>query len=66
MNYFIPSSLKLGDANTTTLYVLWSMIIFLVVLICGIGFAFFQQLKRPQSYSNKKQVKNNASKSKGF
>ncbi len=59
-------ALKLNDANATTTYVLWSMIIFLIILIGGIIFTVFKQMNRLQRLPKVEDSKFKSQKAKGF
>ena len=56
-------SIVLSGSNKTTSFVLWSMIIFLVALIGGFGFALINQIKSQKKDQTLKSV---VQKPKGF
>ncbi len=53
MNVSFSNIFSLNGSNSTTLYILWTMIAFLVILIGGIGIAFFKQFRLLASKENK-------------
>ena len=63
MDSFFSKTLALGGTNLTTALVLWSMIIFLLALISGLGYIFIKQLKNGDQ---KKTTKPRSIKTKGF
>ncbi len=59
-------SLELNGANSTTFYVLLSMIIFLIVLIGGLGYITFKQLRSQNSSMKRPDAKSEKATPKGF
>ena len=62
MESSFSNSLALSGTNTTTAIVLWSMIIFLLVLIGALGFALIKKLQSKVKTQQEKATKEIASK----
>ncbi len=52
MNSSFSQSLELSSMSSTTTLVVWSMIIFLIVLVLGIGVFFVKQLDKRKKQSD--------------
>ena len=59
-------SLELNGANSTTFYVLLSMVIFLIALIGGFGYITFKQLRSQASRVKRPTAKSEKVTTKGF
>ena len=60
MDSYLVKAISLSDINSTTSVVVWSMIIFLIVLLSGLVFALIQQIqiRKAKKTSGPQKLKN--------
>tara|TARA_B100000029_G_scaffold158045_1_gene153393 strand:+ start:208 stop:408 length:201 start_codon:yes stop_codon:yes gene_type:complete len=66
MNSSFSQALELSGMSSATAIVVWTMIIFLITLILGIGIFFKKQIDKKQSQQNTSFISGKKGKGKGF
>ena len=66
MDSFFSKSLELNGANSTTSYVLWSMVIFLAILVVGIALTFLKRIRNIQRNTKNQPLATRKQRPKGF